>query len=116
MTNAPQRPAPRPVPDGAPDGGADRLRARIDSGATGDKVDYPDPAAAPLGTDDEAGGVPLIPESAMLAEQQELAQGRRADTPRPGDPLHPGPAARTNTPIYVGLAIVVLLVVVSLLW
>ena len=38
------------------DGGAARLRADIDRGQTGDKVDAPDPAAAPLGTDDEAGG------------------------------------------------------------
>src|SRR5271166_5905484 len=34
----------------------DQLRRAIDSGATGDKVHFPDPAAAPLGTDDEAGG------------------------------------------------------------
>lgn len=34
---------------------ADRLRADIDAGRTGDKVPFPDPAAAPLGTDDEAG-------------------------------------------------------------
>lgn len=32
-----------------------RLRRDIDSGKTGDKVDFPDPAAAPLGTDAEAG-------------------------------------------------------------
>ena len=34
----------------------DQLRADIDSGRTGDKVDFPDPAAAPLPTDAEAGG------------------------------------------------------------
>ncbi|QYO79212.1 hypothetical protein [Devosia salina] len=33
-----------------------RLRADIDAGRTGDKVDFPDPAAAPLATDAEAGG------------------------------------------------------------
>jgi hypothetical protein len=33
-----------------------QLRQAIDSGATGEKVDYPDPAAAPLETDSEAGG------------------------------------------------------------
>lgn len=32
------------------------LRGDIDSGKTGDKVDFPDPAAVPLGADDEAGG------------------------------------------------------------
>ena len=36
----------------------DRLRADIDSGTTGDKLPASDPAAAPLGTDAEAGGVP----------------------------------------------------------
>jgi len=36
----------------------DRLRADIDSGLTGDKVPGSDPAAAPLGTDAEAGGAP----------------------------------------------------------
>lgn len=36
----------------------DRLRIAIDRGETGDKVAYPDPAAAPLGTDAEAGGNP----------------------------------------------------------
>lgn len=34
----------------------DQLRHGIDHGMTGDKVDFPDPAAAPLGTDAEAGG------------------------------------------------------------
>lgn len=37
---------------------ADSLRHSIDSGETGDKADWPDPAAAPLGTDDEAAGYP----------------------------------------------------------
>jgi hypothetical protein len=34
----------------------DQLRERIDRGETGEKVDFPDPAAAPLGTDDAASG------------------------------------------------------------
>lgn len=34
----------------------EQLRADIDAGRTGDKVAFPDPAAAPLGTDAEAGG------------------------------------------------------------
>lgn len=33
-----------------------QVRKDTDSGKTGDKVDFPDPAAAPLGTDEEAGG------------------------------------------------------------
>jgi hypothetical protein len=34
----------------------EQLRIAIDQGHAGDKVDAGDPAAAPLGTDDEAGG------------------------------------------------------------
>ncbi|MGF7159923.1 hypothetical protein FHS85_001546 [Rhodoligotrophos appendicifer] len=34
------------------------LRHRIDGGGAGDKVTGSDPAAAPLGTDEEAGGHP----------------------------------------------------------
>jgi hypothetical protein len=37
----------------------DQLRWAIDRGRTGDKVAYPDPAAAPLGTDEEAAGTPI---------------------------------------------------------
>ena len=39
----------------------DRLRADIDQGETGDKVPYGDPAAAPLGTDDEFADVSSSP-------------------------------------------------------
>lgn len=35
---------------------AQRLRAQIDAGKTRDKIPFPDPAAAPFGTDDEAAG------------------------------------------------------------
>jgi hypothetical protein len=38
-----------------------QLRGDIDSGRTGDKVAGFDPAAAPLGTDEEAGGTPTDP-------------------------------------------------------
>lgn len=51
---------------GTPDN-TSRLRRDIDSGRTGDKVDFPDPAAAPLGTDAEAGGD--RPESASTAAE-----------------------------------------------
>lgn len=34
----------------------EQIRHAIDSGVTGEKVGYPDPAAVPLGTDAEAGG------------------------------------------------------------
>jgi hypothetical protein len=57
---------------------ADRLRADIDSGRTGDKVAFPDPSAAPLGTDEEAGGM-MTPEEALeKARQAELRLGENA--------------------------------------
>jgi hypothetical protein len=50
-TNGPARPA-------AAGPTSDEIRGAIDSGRTRDKVAYPDPAAAPLGSDAEAAGTP----------------------------------------------------------
>jgi hypothetical protein len=49
----------------------DELRSKIDSGQTGDKMPWPDPAAAPLGTDDEAGGAPPTRAQVAMAYRQE---------------------------------------------
>lgn len=56
----------QPSTTGAPT--SDQVRHRIDSGKKGDKVDYPDPAAAPLGTDDEAAGAPPGPDRRKTAQ------------------------------------------------
>jgi len=56
---------------------SDRLRKDIDRGRSGDKTDYPDPAAAPLGTDDEAGGNP--------PSEEQLRIAREAETRRPSE-------------------------------
>lgn len=53
-----------------------QLKADIDSGRTGDKVGGFDPAAAPLGVDEEAGGHSPSPE---LVEQARRAE-RGPDT------------------------------------
>ena len=50
----------------------DRFRKDIDRGEAGDKTDYPDPAAAPLGTDDEAGGHPATEEELRIAREAEI--------------------------------------------
>lgn len=50
---------------------AARLRADLDAGEGRDKIAYPDPAAAPLGTDDEAAGTPASPAQLRMAQQQE---------------------------------------------
>jgi hypothetical protein len=51
----------------------ERLRKDIDAGRAGSKVDYPDPAAAPLGTDDEAAGTPSTQKQIRSAHQQEVS-------------------------------------------
>jgi probable non-F420 flavinoid oxidoreductase len=59
---------------------AERLRHDIDSGRTGDKIPHPDPAAAPLGTDDEAGGRSPRPHEVQAAAAAELS---RSSVPAP---------------------------------
>ena len=57
----------------------DQLRQDIDRGRNGDKVDYPDPAAAPLGTDAEAAGAaPSADEIALehVSRNQSERRGR----------------------------------------
>lgn len=55
-----------------------QLRHDIDSGLTRDKVAAPDPAAAPLGTDDEAAGTPASPQAVEMAHKEELQAGVEA--------------------------------------
>jgi len=55
------------------DGSVERLRVDIDRGRTGDKVDWPDPAAAPLGTDDEAAGTPVAASMGGAVHRAETA-------------------------------------------
>lgn len=64
-----------PAPSEAEPATTEALRRDIDRGATGDKVDYPDPAAVPLGADDEAGG-----HSPNRAEMQAARAGAAAAT------------------------------------
>ena len=54
---------------------SEELRRDIDSGRTGDKVPFRDPAAAPLGADDEAAGHPPSPEAVAGARAQETRAG-----------------------------------------
>ncbi|MDD7972788.1 hypothetical protein [Roseinatronobacter alkalisoli] len=59
---------------------ADALRHDLDAGRGRDKTSAPDPAAAPLGTDDEAAGTPISPEQASRARDREI----HAAGPAPG--------------------------------
>ena len=49
----------------------EQLRHDIDSGRTGDKIPVGDPAAAPLGTDEEAAGAPPSPGAIAAARAEE---------------------------------------------
>lgn len=71
---------------------AARLRADIDAGRAQDKVAHPDPAAAPLGTDDEASGHPITPQQARMAHEAEVGRHdamARGVEDRPIPPTHP---------------------------
>jgi hypothetical protein len=57
-----------------------QLKHKIDSGQTGDKVAFPDPAMAPLGTDEEAGGNPTSPELIHHTIKAETAHNRPAES------------------------------------
>lgn len=86
------------------------LKADIDSGRTGDKVEHYDVGLSPLGTDDEAAGLPPSPERVALARAQEAASPRvraRAD-------VHG--SNRWVMPAFLGFVIVVAAVVGVALW
>lgn len=53
-----------------------RLRSDIDKGRMGDKVAFFDPAAAPLGTDEEAAGTPVSTAAIEQAKEYELSEPR----------------------------------------
>jgi hypothetical protein len=89
----------------------EQLRADIDSGRTGDKVAHPDPAAAPLGADDEAAG----------GKHQDMTRGvsRIASPPdqlsdaRRGTPSG-NPGAQSRTWIYIAAVSAVLVIMLLL--
>ncbi len=81
----------------------DELRRRIDSGAAADKVDFPDPAAAPLGTDAEAGGAP----------PGETARERAARDTQRGDVVQAAREARRSAPPLLTIGFFVLIAILA---
>jgi hypothetical protein len=63
----------------------ERLRHDIDSGRTRDKVAWPDPAAAPLGSDDEAAGTPPSRER-IAAARARMGENAGSDAAGDGSP------------------------------
>ncbi len=58
----------------------DQLRNDIDAGRTGDKVPFGDPAAAPLGTDEEAAGASPDPRTVESVRRAEQGKAERSGT------------------------------------
>lgn len=101
-----------PNPSGSAE--ANALRDQIDQGAAGDKIAAADPAAVPLGTDDEAAGNSPTVEEARAAQDMEV---RRAV----GDGSRPGPAAPPSpqSPQWKGdviIGVTVLIIAGLLVW
>lgn len=82
-----------PVRPGAPPTSAE-LRDRIDRGQTGDKVPVVDPAAAPLGTDDEAAGTPPRGADVAAAAAAETVHHPVSAPGLDGDRLEPAPGGK----------------------
>lgn len=97
---------------------SDRLRHDIDRGRAGDKVPFTDPAAAPLGTDDEAAGTPPTPEQIRMARKAEL-RGVSARDNAPARPSTPGDLVgngqRRQMRLVAGLALVAMLLAIAVL-
>lgn len=99
--------SPRQTGSADPRSRVEQLRADIDSGRTGDKVAYPDPAAAPLGADDEAAG-----ETQQGAAMVRAADPDQRSDARKGTPAgNPGTGSRT----WIYVAVVAALLVVMLI-
>jgi hypothetical protein len=80
----------------------EQFRKEIDTGRTGDKVDWPDPAAAPLGADEEAAGTPVSPAAVGQARAAE-----RRDVPNQEQPRRIGAAwVLIGIAVLIGLALI----------
>ncbi|MFW2587299.1 hypothetical protein [Sagittula sp. SSi028] len=93
----------------APEAAPTRLRHSIDSGATGEKVAFSDPAAAPLGTDAEAGGARLG--AAEVAQIDPVANSEHMEKPTPAERYSGLSATRI-----IGMIAVAILVLALGIW
>lgn len=86
------------------------LKADIDSGATGDKVEHYDVGMAQLGTCDEAAGTPPSPERIALARKTAVANAPK----RPAG--YPYARQAWGIPVYIGFIVSVAVIVSGALW
>lgn len=91
----------------------EQLRHDIDSGRTGDKAGGFDPAAAPLGADEEAGGHRTSPQDIAVARRQERSGAPRSARANAAEPdLQPDARLPRQTyalPILAGVGAAALL-------
>ncbi len=76
---------------------ADRLRHDIDEGEAGDKKGFPDVAASPLGTDDEASGFSNTDEQVKRAQAAETENPSRKPAPKGAEATRPVSMASGHT-------------------
>ncbi len=95
-----------------PSYGAEQLRADIDTGRTGDKVAYPDPAAVPLGADDETDAQSTRQKASEPAQARPSTQAEA----RKGTPSG-NPETRSRSWLYIagGIALLVILLLLGTL-
>lgn len=89
-----------------------RLRGDIDAGRTHHNVPFPDPAAAPLGADDEAAGAPAGTERRAMAAQPIGPSSAGGGTDERGRPMDD--KGTTVPGVSFVTAVVCLLLVVAL--
>ena len=91
-----------------------QLKADIDTGKTGDKIDQGfDPGLAPLGTDDEASGVRSTPEQIQQARKLE----RSGEVRPPAEQGQRNPTRGLPAVALIVAALLVLIVAVAVaLW
>ncbi len=87
----------------------DQLRDAIDRGEGSDKVSYPDPAASPLGTDEEAGGNPTSAAATETAFRHEVKE-------TPSEPRRGAGSRGLLVGLWSVFGLVILAFVVFLVW
>lgn len=87
-----------------------QLRDEIDKGGTGDKVPFSDPAAAPLGTDAEAGGHPPDVYQVKRAAAVETPRAKSADRQKGPADLQ-GAGLSSRVPVIAAMVLIGLIVI-----
>ena len=117
MARKPQRPQRRP--QGRQNSGpaaATRRRAATDRGLTADKVPGFDPAAAPLGTDSDAGGAPPVAADPPLPEAARVDPAGLAADPGGNDRSRYRMQDRMIWPAIVIAVLIALAIIVAVLF